>query len=48
LFTNWDIATHVFGAYGRLLAQLAPAAAVIITAAAERIWSPSITGGPAR
>ncbi len=39
LFTNWDIPTHVFGAYGRLLAQLAPAAAVVIGAAAERLWS---------
>jgi hypothetical protein len=41
LFTNWDIALHIEGAYARLLAQLAPAAAVVITAAAERIWSPA-------
>lgn len=40
LFTNWDVRTHVEGAYGRLLAQLAPAAAVVITAACARIWSP--------
>ncbi len=35
LFTNWDIAVHIDGAYTRLLAQLAPAAAVVIGAAAE-------------
>ena len=38
LFTNWDIAVHVEGAYSRLLAQLAPAAAVVIGSAAERVW----------
>ncbi len=30
LFTNWDLALHVEGSYDRLLAQLAPAAAVVI------------------
>ena len=47
LFTNWDIALHIEGAYARLLAQLAPAAAVVIGVAAERIWSPSPVGRPA-
>jgi hypothetical protein len=41
LFTNWDIELHMEGAYSRLLAQLVPAAAVVIVAAASRIWSPS-------
>ena len=45
LFTNWDIALHIEGAYARLLAQLAPAAAVVIAAAAERIWSPAWAAG---
>ena len=40
LFTNWDFRIHILGAYARLLAQLAPAAAVVIVAAASRIWSP--------
>lgn len=46
LFTNWDVATHIEGAYSRLLAQLAPAAAVVIGAAGERLWS-SEAGEPA-
>jgi Dolichyl-phosphate-mannose-protein mannosyltransferase len=39
LFTNWDFQVHIEGAYSRLLAQLAPAAAVVIVFAASRIWS---------
>lgn len=39
LFTNWDIALHIDGAYVRLLIQLSPAAAVVIAAASERVWS---------
>jgi hypothetical protein len=39
LFTNWSIELHITGAYSRLLAQLAPAAAVVIGAAGNRIWS---------
>jgi hypothetical protein len=39
--TNWDIAVHIHGAYTRLLAQIAPSAAVVIVAAAEPIWSPT-------
>ena len=39
LFTNWDIQVHIEGAYTRLLAQLAPAAAVVIVFVASRIWS---------
>jgi len=44
LFTNWDMAVHIIGAYTRLLAQLAPAAAVVMCTAAERLWRPSIPG----
>jgi len=40
LFTNWDFQVHIEGAYSRLLAQLAPAAAVVIVFAASRIWAP--------
>jgi Dolichyl-phosphate-mannose-protein mannosyltransferase len=40
LFTNWDFQAHIEGAYSRLLAQLAPAAAVVIVFAASRIWLP--------
>jgi hypothetical protein len=39
LLTNWPIEQHIEGAYSRLLAQLAPAAAVVIGAAGQRIWS---------
>jgi hypothetical protein len=39
LMTNWAIEEHISGAYTRLLAQLAPAAAVVIAAAGQRIWS---------
>ena len=39
LFTNWSIEEHITGAYSRLLAQLAPAAAVVIGAAGNRIWA---------
>jgi hypothetical protein len=39
LLTNWDVRVHIEGAYTRLLAQLAPAAAVVIAAASERVWS---------
>lgn len=39
LLTNWPIEQHIEGAYTRLLAQLAPAAAVVIGAAGQRIWS---------
>ena len=39
LFTNWDFQVHIEGAYSRLLAQLAPAAAVVIVFVAGRIWS---------
>jgi hypothetical protein len=39
LFTNWDFQVHIEGAYSRLLAQLAPAAAVVIVFEASRIWS---------
>ena len=39
LFTNWSFAVHIEGAYTRLLAQLAPAAAVVIGTAGNRIWS---------
>jgi hypothetical protein len=41
LVTNWDVALHIEGAYARLLAQLTPVAAVVIGAAAERLWAPS-------
>jgi hypothetical protein len=40
LMTNWNIEEHIAGAYTRLLAQLAPAAAVVIAASGQRIWSP--------
>lgn len=40
LFTNWSFEVHIEGSYTRLLAQLAPAAAVVIAAAGERLWSP--------
>jgi len=40
LMTNWVIEEHITGAYTRLLAQLAPAAAVVIAAAGQWIWSP--------
>src|SRR5262249_44375773 len=39
LITNWDVRLHIEGSYARLLAQLAPAAAVVIGAVAERIWA---------
>jgi len=42
LFTNWDYQQHIEGAYSRLLAQLAPAAAVVIVFAGNRIWSPPL------
>jgi hypothetical protein len=42
LFTNWEIPVHIEGSFSRLLAQLAPAAAVVIGAAAQRVWSPSV------
>jgi hypothetical protein len=38
LFTNWDFQLHIEGAYARLLAQLAPAAAVAIVDAGSRLW----------
>lgn len=41
LLTNWDLRVHIEGAYTRLLAQVAPAAAVVIGFAASRIWSGS-------
>ena len=41
LITNWEIQVHIEGAYTRLLAQLAPAAAVVIGAAGSRIWARS-------
>ena len=41
LLTNWSIEQHIEGAYSRLLAQLAPAAAVVIGAAGSRIWARS-------
>jgi len=37
LFTNWDIALQIHDAYDRLLAQLAPAAAISIGAAYARL-----------
>ncbi len=37
LFTNWDIALQIHDAYDRLLAQLAPAAAISIGAAYARM-----------
>lgn len=40
LFTNWVFQVHIEGAYSRLLAQLAPAAVVVIVFAGSRIWSP--------
>lgn len=45
LFTNWAIEQHIAGAYSRLLAQLAPAAAVVIGAAGHRIWSERLGEG---
>jgi hypothetical protein len=46
LFTNWDVQVHIEGAYTRLLAQLAPAAAVIIVFVASRAWSPPAEARP--
>jgi hypothetical protein len=39
LFTNWDVQVHIEGAYSRLLAQLAPAAVVVIVSVGSRAWS---------
>jgi hypothetical protein len=39
LFTNWEVRLHIAQAYERLLLQLTPAAAVVIGAAGQRIWS---------
>jgi hypothetical protein len=47
LFTNWDIQVHIEGAYTRLLAQLAPAAAVVIVFVASRAWSMPAATRPA-
>jgi hypothetical protein len=49
LMTNWSFEVHIAGAYSRLLAQLAPAAAVVIGACGNRIWSQrQADGEPAR
>ncbi|HEY4229622.1 MAG TPA: hypothetical protein VGO79_05595, partial [Thermoanaerobaculia bacterium] len=47
LFTTWPVPLHVEQAYFRLLAQLAPAAAIVMCTAAEGLWRPSIPVGPA-
>ena len=39
LYSNWSLELHIEGSYTRLLAQLAPAAAVVIGAAGQRTWS---------
>ena len=49
LFTNWDLSVQVEQAFGRLLAQLAPAAAVVIGLAYARArtrWPARISGAP--
>ena len=37
LFTNWDVELHVVQAYSRLLAQLSPAAVVVVALSYERL-----------
>jgi hypothetical protein len=39
LMTNWPLELHIAGSYSRLLAQLSPAAAVVIGATGQRLWS---------
>jgi hypothetical protein len=41
LLTNWPVELHVAQAYGRLLAQLAPAAGITLLAGYRAAWTPA-------